>query len=87
MKLNVKLPVRIVVDDYHEFVVYKDALRCVIPRIQVTEIGAVGGKYMGVAYVGRRHAPAVVKIVQQIHDEEQEAEEFSDALNRMRSHG
>lgn len=71
MRMNVNLPVRVAVDDYHEFIYFQDKLRLIIPGVKVREIG-FNGDYLGVAYLGSLDAPRVKAIIAKIKQEERE---------------
>ena len=72
MKVEIELPSRIAVDDYHEFRYFQDILRQFIPGVKVVEGGCYGGRYHGVIYVGNKLAPETKALFEQTNKEEKE---------------
>lgn len=66
--VQVNLPARVQVADYHEFPFLQDNLRKIIPGIKVFEVGCTG-KYDGIAYIGRKDQPEVKALVKEIKSE------------------
>lgn len=73
MKLDVNLPSRIEVSDYHEFTHIQNILRNIIPGIKVIEIGCINdlphGYYQGIAYLGNKKNVKVQNLIKKIKKE------------------
>lgn len=51
MKIQINLPAKVEVEDYHRFSSLQDNLRKLNSKIKVREVG-FNGSYMGIVYVG-----------------------------------
>lgn len=78
----VKLPVRIEVDDYHDFAYIQDHLRQLIPGVKVEEVACAPANYLdrgccvyhGVVYLGPKTNVAVKSLIKKIKKEEKDFE-------------
>lgn len=55
--MNINCPVKLIVNDYHEFDEIQEQMRKVIPGIKVKEIGFDAPNYIGMAYIGNLKKP------------------------------
>ena len=76
MRLEIQLPKRIEVRDYHEFTYLHDNFKKLNSRIRVREIGFAGGMYQGVVFeYGFFESPEVQAIVKEIKKEAKDQDE------------
>lgn len=63
MKIDANLPCLVTVDDYHHFRDAQEHMQLLNRQIRVYELGfaALHGKYIGIAYMGRRPDKATIK--------------------------
>lgn len=65
MKIKIKLPAKVQVDDYHKFRYLQDSFQIVDKRIKVKEIGTENG-YHGIVYVGNLKSEENAETIRQI---------------------
>jgi len=56
MKVNIELPAKVEVRDYHDFDDLEEQFRAMNPQIKVIEIGS-SNCYIGMVYIGRLADP------------------------------
>jgi hypothetical protein len=71
MRLELQLPKRIDVGDYHDISDLQGALKELHPRLRVKEVGFLEGTYVGVVYEqGFFGSPEVKNLINKIRAEE-----------------